>query len=106
MYSEIDVNELRAWRDGGKDFVLLDVRDDDEIQTASIDGSVHIPMAEIPARFMELDKQNDIAVLCHHGGRSMRVAAFLAMQGFPKVYNVDGGIDAYARQIDTTIARY
>ena len=86
--------------------MLLDVREPFELQAASLPDAVHIPMREIPARMNELDRSAEIAVLCHHGGRSARVAQFLAMQGFASVHNVAGGIDAYAKRVDTSIARY
>ena len=103
---ELSVADLARWRSEGKDFVLLDVREPYEIQAAAIPGSVAIPMREIPARIAELPREKPIAVICHHGGRSERVASFLSMQGFPDVANVDGGIDAYARTVDTSIPRY
>jgi rhodanese-related sulfurtransferase len=100
------VEELAQWRASGKPFVLLDVREPFELQAASLPDALHIPMHEIPARMNELDRSAEIAVLCHHGGRSARVAQFLAMQGFVSVHNVAGGIDAYAKRVDTSIARY
>lgn len=103
---KITVEELAQWRASGKPFVLLDVREPYEIQTACVPDSTHIPMRQIPARAGELDRSADIAVLCHHGGRSERVAAFLSSQGFPHVYNIEGGIDAYARRVDATVPRY
>lgn len=104
--SDITVSELAQWRASGKDFVLLDVRNGDEIAAASLPDVVHIAMHEIPLRFHELPQDKPIAVLCHHGGRSERVAGFLASRGFEDVVNVDGGIDAYARQIDPSLPRY
>jgi rhodanese-related sulfurtransferase len=104
--SDISVEELAQWRASGKNFVLLDVREPLEVQAASLPDALHIPMRQIPARVQELDRSAEIAVLCHLGGRSERVAQFLAMQGFPKVHNVAGGIDAYAKRVDTTIPRY
>lgn len=106
MYKEIDVAALAGWRRSGHSFVLLDVRDPDELAIASIPGAVTIPMNEIPARLDELDRSTTIAVMCQHGGRSARVAQFLSGQGFSDIYNVDGGIDAYAKDIDPTIPRY
>lgn len=103
---EISVDELARWRDEKKDFVLLDVRERVEVQTASIPDSLHIPMREIPTRIAELERERTIAVLCHHGGRSERVASFLVAQGFGDVSNVDGGIDAYALRVDKSIPRY
>jgi rhodanese-related sulfurtransferase len=104
--SEISVEELAQWRASGKDFVLLDVREPFELSAASLADAVHIPMRQIPARLHELDRNAQIAVLCHHGGRSAHVARFLAAQGFPNVHNIAGGIDAYAKRIDRSLPRY
>jgi rhodanese-related sulfurtransferase len=87
--------------------MLLDVRETWEHATASIEPSTLIPMPEIPARaFNELDEDAPILVLCHHGARSLSVAAWLRNQGFSKAQSVAGGIDAWSRQIDPTIPRY
>lgn len=106
MYKDITVDELAKWKAAGKDFTLLDVREAVEVAAAAIDGATHIPMGQIVHRASELDKSAEIAVLCHHGGRSARVAQFLAGQGFGSVYNIDGGIDAYAAHVDPSIPRY
>ncbi len=103
---EISVKDLARWRREGKAFVLLDVREPDEVAAAALPESVMIPMREIPARVGELPQNTPIAVMCHHGGRSERVAAFLEARGFADVCNVDGGIDAYALEIDASIPRY
>ena len=63
-------------------------------------------MHTVPPRLHELDPQRPVAVLCHHGGRSMQVAMFLARHGFARVANVAGGIDAWALQLDPTLPRY
>lgn len=104
--SEITVEELARWRASGKDFVLLDVREPHEIDAASIPGALHIPMREIPIRADEIPQGRDVAVLCHYGGRSERVARFLELRGFTNVYNVEGGIDDYALRVDSSIPRY
>lgn len=104
--SDISVEELAQWRASGRPFVLLDVREPFELEAASLDGAVHIPMRQIPARVGELDRDAEIAVLCHHGGRSAQVARFLGAQGFARVHNVHGGIDAYAKRVDENIPRY
>lgn len=104
--SEISVEQLAQWRASGKNFVLLDVREPFELDAASLPQTLHIPMRQIPQRLNEIGRAVPIAVLCHHGGRSARVAQFLAMQGFADVYNVTGGIDAYAKRVDTSIPRY
>lgn len=90
--------------------LLLDVREPWELQTASVSAAdadlVAIPMNEIPGRLAELPQDRPIAVLCHHGGRSQRVALFLAQQGYTDVANVAGGIDAWSRERDPGIPRY
>jgi rhodanese-related sulfurtransferase len=103
---ELTVEELAQWRASERAFVLLDVREPHELQAAALPGALHIPMRQIPSRVSEIDPNADIAVLCHHGGRSERVAHFLAAQGFANVHNVSGGIDAYAVRVDKTIPRY
>jgi rhodanese-related sulfurtransferase len=102
----LSVSELARWRKESEPFVLLDVREPDELRRASIDGALHIPMREVPARLNDLQPTARIAVLCHHGGRSEQVARFLSARGFSDVHNVAGGIDAYARQVDDSIPRY
>lgn len=104
--ADISVEELAQWRASGKHFVLLDVREPHELLVAELPDATHIPMRQIPARMNEIDSSAEIAVLCHHGGRSERVVQFLAVQGFPNVHNVAGGIDAYAERVDGTIPRY
>jgi rhodanese-related sulfurtransferase len=106
MIKEISVQDFARWRAEGKPFMLLDVREDDEIAAASIDGATYVPMREIPLRYAELPRDVPIAVMCHYGGRSERVTAFLNAQGLQNAVNLDGGIDAYAELIDPTIPRY
>ena len=88
------------------DIVLLDVREADELQVAAVEGAVHIPMAEIPARLNELDKNKTIVCMCHSGGRSAHVAAFLLDQGYEQVINLAGGIDGWSAEVDDSIPRY
>jgi len=86
--------------------VLLDVREPREIALAAFPDAVHIPMRELPLRLRELNEDAEVAVLCHHGGRSAHVAQFLALHGFARVHNVAGGIDAYSLRVDPSIPRY
>jgi rhodanese-related sulfurtransferase len=67
---------------------------------------VKIPMHTIPPHLSELDRNQPIAVLCHHGGRSMQVAAFLVQQGFSHVANITGGINAWSLQVDASVPTY
>jgi rhodanese-related sulfurtransferase len=98
-----DLAERRS-RDGA--IVVLDVREPDELIAASLPGVVHIPMDEIPQRFGELPTDRDIAVLCHSGRRSDMVARFLRANGYSRVLNVTGGIDAWSKEIDPAVPRY
>jgi len=104
----IDVTSVKQLRDSGQPFVLLDVRNPDEYATAKIEGATLIPMGELQARLGELEphKQDHMVVHCHHGGRSMRVTQFLRQQGFTQVQNLDGGIDAWSLQVDSSVPRY
>jgi len=90
--------------------VVLDVREPSELQVASIkaDGFelVSIPMGVIPPRLNELNPEQPIACLCHHGGRSMQVASFLDARGFSHVANIAGGINAWSAELDPTVPRY
>jgi sulfur-carrier protein adenylyltransferase/sulfurtransferase len=106
MVREISVTELKARRDRGECPVVVDVREAQELQLASIPDVVHLPMNEIPARLGELDRNAEIIVMCHAGGRSMRVAQFLAQQGFTNVANLRGGIAAWSDEVDATVPHY
>src|SRR5208283_512999 len=107
MEYEISVAEVKSMQDVGQNFTLLDVREPWEYEVARIAGSKHIPMGDIPARFnQELDPENHIVVVCHHGVRSMNVTAWLRQQGFEKVQSLRGGIDRWARQIDPSMQVY
>ncbi|PXW94694.1 rhodanese-related sulfurtransferase [Sphaerotilus hippei] len=90
--------------------VLLDVREPWEIAQASFTPEgmrrLDIPMQQIPARLGELDPEQPVFVLCHHGMRSLQVAHFLERQSHAEVYNIAGGIDAWSNQVDATTPRY
>ena len=85
---------------------LLDVREPWEVEIAPMPGAVHIPMREIPARHVELDAARPVVCVCHHGVRSMHVAIFLKRQGFGDVLNLEGGVDAWAREVDPAFPTY
>ncbi len=105
---QISAPELAAWlRDAGKAKPqLLDVREPWEFQTCHIPDSKHVPMREIPARAGELDPDEDVVVICHHGSRSMQVAFFLEKNGYAKVHNLSGGVDAWAKTVDPKMPKY
>jgi rhodanese-related sulfurtransferase len=99
-----------ARRAAAEGFVLLDVREPWEVQTARIEvpgaSALHIPMHLIPMRLAELPRTQPVACICHHGARSAQVVAFLLRQGFDDVYNLAGGIDAWSTQVDPGVPRY
>ena len=103
----INVDELKQIMDRvePKPF-LLDVREPWEVQTCALDNFVNIPMGQIPARLDELNREQPVVVVCHHGIRSQRVALFLEHAGFEKVYNLRGGVDAWAKEVDPTFPVY
>jgi rhodanese-related sulfurtransferase len=86
--------------------VVLDVREPAEIEIAAVASAMHIPMREIPARLSELDRDTPLVVMCHSGGRSRRVAEYLQANGFSRVFNLKGGIDAWSMQLDSHVPRY
>jgi len=86
--------------------VLLDVREPWEHDTARIAGAQLVPMREVPARIAEIDAAREVVALCHHGGRSLQVAMFLEKQGFERVHNLMGGIDAWSRAVDPSVPTY
>ena len=100
--------ELAAWlADASRPApLMLDVREPWEWDTARIAGATLIPMREVPARIGELDRSREVVAICHHGGRSQQVATFLEKNGFSKVHNLAGGVDAWSRTVDPTVPVY
>lgn len=86
--------------------VVLDVREPWEVAVCALPGARHIPMRDIPAQAEALPRDKDIVVLCHHGIRSQHVASFLERLGFERIYNLAGGIDAWARDVEPSMAKY
>lgn len=106
MVEDISPAEFVRRRESDARWQLVDVREPWEVETVSIAGTVFIPMAEITRRLDDLDKHCPTAVLCHSGGRSRQVAEFLLAAGYLEVANIAGGIDAWAQELDCTLARY
>jgi len=89
---------------------VLDVREPWELQTASVKANgfelLPMPMRSVPARYLELDRNQPIACLCHHGARSAQVVHFLMQNGFTHVVNIHGGIHAWSHELDPTVPVY
>ncbi len=104
---EISVTEAhRLLASSPEAVMLIDVREPFELDIAKVTGAEAIPMRQIPEHVGALPKDKHLLIMCHHGGRSMRVTQFLRMQGYTTVTNVAGGIDAWAQEIDPSIKRY
>ena len=113
MIAQIRPADLSAWLEAAcahGEPVVLDVREPHELQMARV--AEHgfqlrtIPMGVVPPRLSELNPEQPIACLCHHGVRSMQVAHFLASRGFRHVANIAGGINAWSAEVDPSIPRY
>lgn len=85
---------------------ILDCREPWELEIVKLDGSIDIPMNEIPNRLGELDASRPLVVMCHHGGRSLMVAQWLRGNGFPQAQSLEGGIEVWAAEIDPSLPRY
>ncbi len=103
---QVSVETLRQRLQSEEEMFLLDVREPFEVEYASIEGAISIPMGEIPHRLEEIPRDCPIFVLCHHGIRSQQVAQWLSSQGIAPLHNVVGGIDAWSLEIDSEVPRY
>jgi rhodanese-related sulfurtransferase len=108
MMRQMTVQQLAALlsTEGEPPPKLIDVREPWEFQVAHIEGSELVPMQTIPSRAEQLERTHPTVVICHHGTRSLQVVAFLERMGFENLHNLQGGIDAWARQIDNKVALY
>lgn len=111
MIDQVRPSDLEAWLQAQpRPGLVLDVREPEELQIAALRPNGFdlqlIPMNDIPARLAELDPERPVAVLCHRGGRSQRVAMYLASNGFGVVANIAGGIDAWSLECDGSVPRY
>jgi adenylyltransferase/sulfurtransferase len=105
---EIDALGLKVKMDEKQDFVLVDVREQNEYDMARIPGSILVPLSQLPNRFHELNKYKgkEIVVHCKMGGRSAKAIAFLKQQGFDNLVNVAGGITGWSDQVDPSVPKY
>lgn len=99
-----EVTGLRA--ELARPVIILDVREPWEYERVHLPDCLHIPMDAIRDRLDELNQEQTYVVLCHHGNRSLQVAAFLESRGFRNVINLAGGIDDWALSLDPSLPRY
>jgi sulfur-carrier protein adenylyltransferase/sulfurtransferase len=102
----ISVQELKRRMDAREAFQLIDVREPFEYEIARIDGAKLIPLGEIGERFEELQEEQPIIVHCHSGQRSAQAVRLLRQRGFTNAFNLEGGIDAWSDQIDSSVPKY
>lgn len=105
---QLSAVELAAWLEDGNRVapLLLDVREAWEFETCQIPGSQWMQMHSVPERMQELDEDAAIVCICHHGARSLQVANFLARHGFANLHNLQGGVHAWALQVDAAMPKY
>lgn len=102
----ISATELKTRIQHEPQLLLLDVREPNEFEYASIENSVLIPLNQIPQKLAELNPQQEIVVICHHGVRSSQACMYLVNSGFEYVANLTGGIDAWSCECDSSVPRY
>jgi sulfur-carrier protein adenylyltransferase/sulfurtransferase len=102
----ISAHELKQKLEGNGALTIVDVREPFEYEIARIEGSKLIPLAELPARFDELQQDKEIILVCKSGTRSAHAAKLLRAAGFTQSYSLEGGIDAWANEIDPAMQKY
>lgn len=105
---QISAIQLKAWLDdkASAQPILLDVREPQEFAHCHIEGAQLMPMNTVPAQLQTLDADRPTVVICHHGMRSAQVAMYLQQQGFGKLFNLSGGVAAWAAQVDSAMPTY
>jgi rhodanese-related sulfurtransferase len=106
----LQAHELTAFAAAEPGVQLLDVREAWEQQLCRIrlpgTQALDIPMHLVPVRLADIQREQPVVCICHHGARSAQVVAFLERQGYDKAYNLSGGIDAWSTQVDAGVPRY
>lgn len=106
---EMSPRELKDLQEKGESVVLIDVREPQEFAVASIADSQLVPMQTVPGQLESIQaiaKESSLAILCHHGMRSLNVTMWLRRQGIENCFSVSGGIDRWSQEIDSSVPRY
>jgi rhodanese-related sulfurtransferase len=108
LIAQLTATDLAAWRaDTARPApVVVDVREPWEHERCRIEGSLLVPLAQLPSRRAELPADRDLVLVCHHGGRSLNAAMWLQQNGYAKVHNLRGGVEAWAQDVDPAMPRY
>jgi len=102
----LSVQDIKARLDANESLLLLDVREPYELMVSQIRGAVNIPMSQLPARQHEIPRDRPVVVFCRAGVRSARLIAYLQAAGYTNLLNMEGGINAWSKDIDPSIPRY
>ncbi|MCW3101886.1 MAG: molybdenum cofactor biosynthesis protein MoeB [Bacteroidetes bacterium] len=102
---EVTVSELKKMRDEKADFQLIDVREEHELEICEIGGE-HIPMGDVMDNLGKISKDKQVVIHCRSGARSGAICQALETQGYNNVYNLKGGIIAWANEIDPSLTKY
>ena len=103
---EITVQTLKNKLDNNEDFILVDVRENKELNICQIKAAIHIPMGLIPNCLNEINFKKTVVIMCKSGGRSAQVCQYLDDQGYSNIYNLYGGITSWALEVDSEMATY
>ena len=103
---EVDVFQVKNRLDKGEEIILIDVREDKELEVCKINQAIHIPMGTVPKRLNDIDSNKPVVVMCKSGGRSAQVCQYLNENGYSNIYNLNGGITNWALEIDSDMATY
>lgn len=108
MIAQLEPRDLAAWRnDTAREApLLIDVREPWEFAHCHIEGSQLIPLQTVPSRAGELPRDRDLVLVCHHGNRSQRVAQWLEQNGYTRLFNLRGGVEGWASDVDPSMPRY
>jgi len=105
-FESISPEELKERLERGDRLEVIDVRETEEYELARIEGARLLPLSRFPEWAGALDPDAEIVFMCHHGIRSAQVCSYLAREGFRKLYNLSGGIDAWSCEVDRRVPRY
>src|SRR5918999_671702 len=105
-YGTISPEELKERMERGDALEVIDVRETEEYEITRIEGTRLLPLSRFPEWASTLDPEAETVFMCHHGIRSAQVCAYLAREGFRRLYNLSGGIDAWSVEVDRRVPRY
>ena len=106
LYQSITARQAAERLKNGEKFRFIDVREPQEYAVARIEEAELLPLTRFNEWIATLDPKEEIVVVCHHGIRSANVCMYLVRSGFEKVYNLDGGIDSWSKEVDENIPQY